>query len=239
VTNYKLLLTISITHLISRVKQSVVAALGVTTGIAAFIILISFMNGLNGMLDGLILNRTPHIHIYNDIKPSENQPIDYYSEFENGFNIVRSIKPKQSQVRIHNAKALLYNLEKDPRVKGITPQVAARVFYVAGSIQLNGVMNGINALDETRLFNFSDYIIKGSAINLTKNSEGILLGAGVAKKLSVTVGDRVQIGTINGGIHNLKIVGIYQSGMADYDNVQSFGNLKTVQKLLGEGSNYF
>ncbi|MDB4089356.1 ABC transporter permease [Flavobacteriales bacterium] len=237
-TNYKLLLTISITHLISRVKQSVVAALGVTTGIAAFIILISFMNGLNGMLDGLILNRTPHIHIYNDIKPSENQPIDYYSEFENGFNIVRSIKPKQSQVRIHNAKALLYNLEKDPRVKGITPQVAARVFYVAGSIQLNGVMNGINALDETRLFNFSDYIIKGSAINLTKNSEGILLGAGVAKKLSVTVGDRVQIGTINGGIHNLKIVGIYQSGMADYDNVQSFGNLKTVQKLLGEGSNY-
>lgn len=237
-TNWKLLLTISKTHLLSRVKQSVVAALGVTSGISAFIILISFMNGLNGMMDGLILNRTPHIHIYNDIKPSEKQPIDYYSELTDGFNVVRSIKPKQSQVRIHNAKALMNSLSNDSRVKGVTSQVAAQVFYVAGSIQLNGMMNGLNALEESRLFNFDDYIVEGSANNLAKNSEGILLGAGVAKKLSVGVGDRVQIGTIKGGIYNLKIVGIYQSGMADYDNIQSFANLKTVQKILGEGSNY-
>jgi lipoprotein-releasing system permease protein len=238
VTNWKLLLTISKTHLLSRIKQSVVAALGVTTGIAAFIILISFMNGLNGMLDGLVLNRTPHIHVYNDIRPSEKQPIDYYSELENGFNVVRSIKPKQSQVRIHNAKALMNNLISDPRVKGVTPQVAAQVFYVAGSIQLNGIMNGINPLDEAKLFNFSDYIVEGATKDLEKNREGILLGAGVAKKLSLTIGDKLQIGTINGSLYSLKVVGIYQSGMADYDNIQSFANLKTVQKVLGEGSNY-
>ena len=237
-TNWRLLLTISKTHLLSRAKQSLVAALGVTTGIAAFIILISFMTGLNSMLDGLVLNRTPHIHIYNDIKPSEKQPIDYYKQLENGFNVVSSIKPKQSQVRIHNAKALMNNLVNDSRVKGVTPQVFAQVFYVAGSIQLNGMINGINALDEAHLFNFGDYIIKGSVQALEKNSEGILLGSGVAKKLSVTVGDRVQISTISGSRYNLKVVGIYQSGMADYDNVQSFANLKTAQKILGEGSNY-
>lgn len=237
-TDWKLLLSISKTHLFSRIKQSVVAALGVTTGIAAFIILISFMSGLNGMLDGLILNRTPHIHIFNDIKPSENQPIDYYTEIENSFNVVHSIKPKQSQVSIHNAKALMSYLKNDKRVKGVTPQVGAQVFYLAGSIQLNGMINGLNVLDEAKLFNFNDYIVEGSSTSLARNSEGILLGAGVAKKLSMSIGDMVQIGTIDGSHYSLKVVGIYQSGMADYDNVQSFVNLKTVQKILGKGSDY-
>ncbi|MBT8326315.1 MAG: ABC transporter permease [Bacteroidia bacterium] len=237
-TNWGLLLKIAKTHLITRIKQSSVAALGVTFGIATFVILISFMTGLNGMLDGLILNRTPHIHIYNDIKPSEDQPIDYFDELKNSFNVVNSIKPKQSQVRVHNAKALINFLEKDKRVKGVTPQVAAQVFYLAGSSQLNGRVNGINVLDEVTLFNFDNYIVKGSAEALAKNSEGILIGSGVAAKLSLDIGDKVQISNINGTIYNLKIVGIYQSGLADYDNIQSFANIKTVQRILGEGSNY-
>lgn len=236
--NIKLLLTIAKTHLLTRLKQSAVAALGVTVGIATFIVLMSFMTGLNGMLDGLILNRTPHVHIYNDIKPSDKQPIDYYKSFENGINVIRSVKPKQSQLRVHNAVELMSQLRKDKKVKGVTPQVGAQGFYVAGSIQLNGRINGLNVLDEVRLFNFGEYIVKGSAQELAKNDEGILLGAGVAKKLSLDVGDRVQINNINGSIYNLKIVGIYQSGMADFDNVQSFANLKTVQKILGEGANY-
>ena len=237
-TNWSLLLSIAKTHLLTRIKQTAIAALGVTFGIGTYIILMSFMTGLNGMLDGLVLNRTPHIHLYNDIKPSEKQPVDYYEELKNTFNVVHSVKPKQSQVRIHNAGALMSNLRKDKRVRGVTPQVAAQVFYVAGSSQLNGRVNGLNVLDEVKMFNFGDYIVKGSAEALARNDEGILLGAGIASKLSLHVGDRVQVSSINGDITSLKTVGIYQSGMADYDNIQSFANLKTVQRILGEGSNY-
>lgn len=224
--------------MLTRIKQSAVAALGVTFGIATFIILISFMTGLNGMLDGLVLNRTPHIHIYNDIKPSEKQPIDYYKSAKNAVNVVRSVKPKKSQVRIHNANAIMRNLSQDRKVRGVTPQAMAQVFYTAGSVQLNGRINGIDVLEEMRLFNFGDYVVKGSGEALAKNQEGILIGAGIAKKLSLAVNDRVQVSNIQGDLYSLKIVGIYQSGMADYDNVQSFTNMKTVQKILGEGSNY-
>jgi lipoprotein-releasing system permease protein len=31
-----------------------------------FIALVSFMNGLNELLDGLMLNRTPHVRLYNE-----------------------------------------------------------------------------------------------------------------------------------------------------------------------------
>lgn len=237
-TNWSVILSIAKTHLLSRKKQTAIAALGVTFGIGTYIIMMSFMTGLNGMLDSLVLNRTPHIHIYNDIKPSEKQPVDFYDEFKNSMNIVHSVKPKQSQTRIHNAVAIMQHLKNDPNVKGVTPQVSAQAFYLGGSTQLNGNINGIDVLTEVELFNFSDYIVKGSADDLARNSEGILLGAGVAKKLSLNVGDRIQVSTIRGGLHSLKIVGIYQSGLADFDNIQSYANVKTVQKLLGEGPNY-
>ena len=56
--------------------------------------------------------------------------------------------------------------------------------------------------------------------------------------MSLSVGDRVQISTITGDIFPLKIVGIYQSGIAEIDNVQSFANLNTVQRIMGESENY-
>ncbi|KYG82466.1 ABC transporter permease [Roseivirga echinicomitans] len=236
--NWKVILGISKTHLLSRIKQSSVAALGVTFGIGTFITLGSFMTGLNGLLDGLILDRTPHIHIYNEIEPSETQPIALADRFANSFNVVTSVKPKKSQVRIHNALALLNHLQQKREVRGAIPQVQAQVFFLAGSLQLNGIAHGVDVMEEVRLFNLDEYIVEGNPEDLAKNDNGIILGAGVAKKMSLKVGDRVQLSSVKGGLFPLKIVGLYQSGLADIDNVQSYVNLTTAQRILGEGKNF-
>lgn len=236
--NWKVILNIAKTHLLTKMKSTVTAALGVTFGIGAYITLVSFMTGLNEMLDSLILNQTPHIHLYNEIEPSKLQPISLYDEFENSTNIVHSIKPKQSQKKIHNALPILGYLKKDDRVKGATPQLRAQIFYLSGTIELGGNLVGVDIMEETRLSNMRDYIIGGSPEALKNTENGILLGSGLAKKMSLKVGDRVQISTVRGDVFPLKIVGIYQSGIADIDNVQSFANLKTVQRILGEAQNY-
>ena len=214
------------------------AALGVTFGIGAYITLVSFMTGLNKMLDDLILNQTPHIHIYNEIEPSKRQPISRFEELENSIKIVHSIKPKQSQKKIRNALPIMAYLNDDENVKGAIPQTNTQIFYIAGSIELGGNLTGFMPLEEARLFNFDNYIVKGSAEDLHKNDNGILLGAGIAKKMSLDVGDRVQISTIKGDVFPLKTVGLYQSGIADIDAIQSFANIKTVQRILGETENY-
>lgn len=236
--SFRIILGISKIHLISRIKQTSIAALGVTFGISAFIILMGFMNGLNGLLDGLILNRTPHIHIYNDIKPSENQPVAYFKDFSESFNVIHSIKPKQTQKKIHNAQPLINYLNQTPKVKGAIPQVTAQGFYISGSQQLNGMITGVNALAEANLFNFDNYITEGSVIDLNNNINGILLGIGVAKKMSLRIGDRIQIANIKGEIIPLKIVGFFQSGLAEIDNTQSYVNVKTAQRILSESENY-
>jgi lipoprotein-releasing system permease protein len=236
--NWTIILGIAKTHLVTKIKQTSIAALGVTFGIGSYITLVSFMTGLNNMLDDLILNQTPHIHIYNEIEPSKKQPIDLYDSFKNSVNIVESIKPKQTQKKIHNALPILNYLEEDKIVRAALPQIKAQIFYIAGSIELGGNLTGIDIMQEVEFFNFKDYIVEGTPQSLRNITNGILLGSGVAKKMSVKTGDRIQIGTIGGGLFPLKIVGIYQSGIADLDVIQSFATIKTVQRILGEPENY-
>src|SRR6056297_39278 len=236
--NWSVILGIAKTHLLTKMKSTITATLGVTFGIGAYITLVSFMTGLNAMLDDLVLNQTPHIHIYNEIGPSPTQPIALYDDFKDALNIVHSIKPKQSQKKIHNALPILNYLKKQPNVQGATPQLRAQIFYLSGSIELGGNLVGVDIMEEVRLSNVRDNIVEGSPEALKNNDNGILLGAGLADKMSLSVGDRVQVSTVSGSIFPLKIVGIYQSGITEIDHVQSFGNLKTVQRILGEAENY-
>ncbi len=237
-TNWKVILNIAKTHLLTKMKSTVTASLGVTFGIGAYITLVSFMTGLNEMLDSLVLNQTPHIHMYNDIEPSEKQPLHLAKEFSNGFNVVHSIRPKISQTKIHNALPILDYLKKNAHVKGATPQLRSQIFYLSGSIELGGNLVGIDVMEEVRLSNMRDNIIEGSPEALKNNENGILLGSGLAKKMSLSVGNRVQVSTAEGDVFPLKIVGIYQSGLAEIDNIQSFTNLKTVQRIQGKAQNY-
>lgn len=233
-----ILLSIAKTHLVSRKKQTIIAALGVTFGIGTYIIMMGFMNGLNDLLDGLILNRTPHIHLYNEVEPSANQPIDLHPSYHGKTAIVSSVKPKNVQLKIHNALPIISFLSRQKYIKGVTTQVKAQTFYVGGSSQLNGVLTGVDIKKEKEFYSIDNYIIEGNVNDLSQNEKGIILGAGVAKNLALKVGDFIQVITISGEIQSLKIVGIYQSGLSDIDKVQSYVNIKMAQQLLGQSNNF-
>lgn len=236
--NWNVILGIAKTHLLTKFKQTATASLGVTFGIGSYITLVSFMTGLNTMLDDLVLNQTPHIHIYNEIEPTKKQPIDQYVLFSDRLNVVHSIKPKQTQKRLYNARPLLSYLNTNSAVKGAIPQVATQVFYISGAIELGGSLTGIDPLKEVELFNLGQYIVRGKAEALNSQTNGILLGSGIAKKMSLQIGNRLQIANSKGELFPFKIVGIFQSGISEIDNIQSFVTLKSAQRIAGEGQNY-
>ena len=235
--NFKLILNIALHLLRARLKQTIVAAIGVTFSIAMFIALVSFMNGLNDLLDGLMLNRTPHVLLYNEIKPSENQPVFLSEEFKKNANFVRSIKPKDRGKSIYNSKTILAVLSQDPRVIDVAPKVTSPVFFNSGTIEISGIINGIDVLSEDKLFKISDYIIEGKVADLLQNNS-IIIGKGLSDKMLLTKGDIIKITTSKGNLASLKIVGISEIGIAEIDNITSYTSLATAQKIQGEPTNY-
>lgn len=236
--SFWLILEIAKTLLLARVKQSIVAAVGVTFGIGMFISMIGFMTGLNKLMDGLILNRAPHIHIYNEVEANKKQPIKISSEHKDDFNFIQSIKPKDASQEIHNSLAIISALKKDNRVLGVAPKISAQVFYNAGGLNINGMVFGIDVSAEESLFSFRDYVVKGRSRDLETVSNSIILGKGIAEKLIVDVGDIIQVSTATGRILSLKVVGIFQLGIAEVDAVQSYASIQTIQNVLGKSSNY-
>lgn len=235
--NFKLILNIAFHLLQARLKQTVVAAIGVTFGIAMFISLVSFMNGLNDLLDGLMLNRTPHVRLYNEIKPSENQPVNLYESFQKNSNFIHSIKPKDRGKSIYNSKTIIKVLKADSRIVDVAPKIMTPVFFNSGTIEISGIINGVDVMAEEKLFTFSDYIIDGKITDLTQNNS-IIIGKGLAQKMLLEIGDIIKITTAKGNLASLKIVGISQVGIAEIDDVSSYTSLDTAQKLLGEPTNY-
>lgn len=236
--NWRLHGVISKALLLARWRQTLVAAIGVTFSITMFITLLSFMTGLNDMLDSLILNRTPHIRIYNEIKPNKNQPVTFSEEYKNNYNIIRSVKSSGSRLAIYNSGPIIESLGQDTRVFGIAPKINAQVFFNDGTVDITGVISGIDVLAENKLFHFSDYITSGNVEDLKNISNSIVLGKALADKMLANIGDVVQLTTAKGERFPLKVVAYFQSGLQDFDKSQSFASINTVHKILGEPDNY-
>jgi lipoprotein-releasing system permease protein len=236
--NSSLIFSIAKSILLARFKQTLVAAIGVMFSISMFIALLSFMEGLNDLLDGLILNRTPHVRLYNEIKPNENQPIDKFSQYKNSHNFIHSVKSSFSRQEIYNSEAIINALNKDNRVLGVAPKIMSSVFFNDGTTEITGVVNGIDIENEGKLFYFNDYVIEGNSSDISKLSNSIILGKALAIKLLVNIGDVVSVATLNGEIFPLRVVGFYQSGMQELDKTQSYASISTVQKLKGKPNSY-
>ena len=236
--NLRLIFSISKSLLLARLKQTVVAAVGVTFSITMFVTLLSFMTGLNIMLDGLILNRTPHVRLFNDIKPAKVQPIDASPEFKGDYNFISSIKSGAGRKEIYNSGAIMQQINSDERVLGLAPRINAPVFFNDGAIEITASINGVDVQEETRLFHFNEYVTTGNPIDLKNVSNSIILGKALAQKLLANVGDVVQLTTSQGERFPLKVVGYFESGLLDFDKTQAYASIGTVQKILGKDKSY-
>ncbi len=237
-----LLVTIALTLLRAKLRQSIVAAGGVTFSIAMFVALLGFMNGLNQLLDGLILNRTPHIRLFNELHISPQQPVDIAEAGHAdtaAYNFIRSVKPKDELPRLRNAEVIMATLEKDPRVLSVTPRLVAQVLFNAGTTDLTGQVFGVDVMKEVQYYMFQDYLVAGDPYDVVTGNNTIVLGKGLADLMAARIGDLVQVTTADGGRTMLRVAGFFQSGIAEYDKVQSYANIKTVQKLLQRPPSYY
>ncbi len=237
--NWKLSFNIAVTHLFTKKKQSIVAMLGVTFGISMFIIMISFMTGVNKFTEDLAMDNTPHIHIYKPLEVKDEKIIAFNQNItEDDWYVVTHQKPKNELSKIKSGLTLMQRIERMDGVRGVAPQLSSQVFYNNGPVKIPGNIYGVDVARQAELFDLDKKMDIGDLNNLLKGSDVIIMGKGLAKKMGVHVGDRVSVTTPEGGNITLKIVGIFSYGIAALDETQSYATLATVQKILQKDPSY-
>ena len=107
------------------------------------------------------------------------------------------------------------------------------------------VLKGVRSGDD--IFSTQRKIIKGSG-DVSKVDSGlssIIIGNKLATKLNIKIGSKVFIIATVGmpsptnqpNVKPFKVIGIYESGLKEYDDVIMYSDLATVQKLFGMGHN--
>ncbi len=236
-TRYTLAAQIAFVHLMSRKKQTFIAALGVTFGISVFIAMIGMMTGINNILEDLTLSATPHIHIYRDIQRREPSVMQRLLG-NNEIIKVHHERPKNEQKKLRNALTMLDYIRKDADVYGASPLLTAQVFYQYGQHEIGGTIAGVDILEEHKLFGIGDKLISGNLYDVLTTDNSIIIGSGLAETMQVSVGDNINVTTVTGTRVLLRIVGIVQMGIGAIDNSRSYSTLHTTQRLLQKDKSF-
>jgi lipoprotein-releasing system permease protein len=226
---------ISMSYIITKKRLTLVAALGVTLGLAIFVFMNSMMKGFDRISTEAIFKTVSHIRLYKDDETSAPLPA-----LENESNTRVIVNPKivpENNVLV-NPDALIRLLQSQENVTIVTPQTNVNVFYNNGKSQISGTSAGISIDEADRMFNIKSTMVEGDANDLKSVQNGILLGVGIAKKMNVQTGDNISITSSRNVVKIMKVVGLFRTNNSVTDKTKSYINTGIAQQLLQKNSTY-
>jgi lipoprotein-releasing system permease protein len=226
---------IAVTHIFTRKRQTLIAALGVTIGIAIYLFMNSLSSGFSNYSKGEIFKNNAHIKLYKEDEIS--QPLFFSASPD---ELVAIINPQITTISktLINPQGIIAKSKERSFITHSIAQVNVDVFYNNGKAQLKGTANGVNILEADAMFNIRSYMVAGSLRELQGNLNSIVIGKGVAEKLNVNLNDNLTVSSSEGVVKVLKVKGIFSTGSPVSDNAKSYVNISTAQQLARQGSSY-
>lgn len=194
---------------------SLITIIGIALGIIVVVIALSVLDGFEKVVSEKIVSMNSHIKI---------------SSFGN-----RNLPPPEQVLPYINRK-----YKKD--IAGIEPFVS-KLSIIKSRKRTEGIT--INGIRETESASeLKTFMIEGNFdLQGFDSIPKIILGKKLAEKLFVKTGDKVTIFALKNdeipsianppSIIQLKISGIYESGMAEYDDLNAYLNISVAQNIFG------
>ncbi len=221
------------TYFVASKKMTIVAILGVVIGISIFMFMNSMAAGFDRTSGESFFKTTPHIRVYKDDKIS--QPLK-----EESLSKTLIVNPKvvPSINTIDNPMDWVKLIRKQKEVVVVFPQVSCPVFYNNGKSQITGTTIGFDPVEADKMFRISTFTVQGSIADLSTHQDGIIIGSGIAEKMNLLTGDKINMTSSKGINLTLTVVGIFKTNNSKEDKTKSYVNLATGQQFLKENNAY-
>ena len=218
-------LFVALRYLFSRRKQtfiyviSLMSILGVAIGVGALVVVLGVYNGLTTDMRDKILGANAH-------------------------GIVLSYLPSA----LEQNEDVLQRVRSVQGVTGATPFIYTEVMLSGGGGVKGVVLRGIDPQTAPSVLSMLRQMRVGTAAGLEREgAPGVIIGDELAKKLHLTEGSRVNLLSPSGQktasghaprIRSFEVVGIFKTGMFEYDSSLAFVSLAAARDVLGLPENY-
>jgi lipoprotein-releasing system permease protein len=184
------------------------------TAVAVLIVVLSVVNGFEKELREKLLIMSGHAHIES---PTE---------------------------KLYPWKDYLSEFEENDRVISATPYINGQGVIASGQKISSAMLRGLDTKISGEAEEIENLMIEGTLKNLYQGSYSIILGNGLMEKLNTSVGEKVTINLSQGlstplGLFprtkQLKVVGVFRSGMGEYDANLALIDLRDAQTVFRMG----
>ncbi|HUO96866.1 MAG TPA: ABC transporter permease [Steroidobacteraceae bacterium] len=222
-------LDVALTHLTSRRRQTLVSLTGVVLGVAFFLAVSSLMRGSEKDFIKRLIDNSPHITVSDEYRAPEVQPAEL--RWPGGAVQVSRVKPQTETRGIRGYREKLAFVESLPGVRAAPVLMGSAVLTFAGKIQAV-TLSGVVPAKMKHVTTIEEKMTAGSLDALGANPNGIIIGRTLADRFNLRLGSTVSVVSPAGGSRAMKVVGIFRTGNASYDEEQTFTLLKRAQALL-------
>ncbi len=151
--------------------------------------------------------------------------------YPNGVVEIRSVKPLTETRGIRQYQRMMQALRTMPHLRA-SPVLAGQAIITFAGKDVAVSLNGMIPSEVSDVTTIQNYMVAGSLDEMIANPDGIVVGDGLIRKLSLSLGENVTLTSPTGEVRTFKILGIFHTGRATYDDTQAFADLKRVQALL-------
>jgi lipoprotein-releasing system permease protein len=190
---------------------SLTSMIGLALGVLVMIVVLSVMNGFDHEMRTKVLGMVPHATV------ESAQPIDDW-------------------------RSIAAPMQKHPQVLAVAPFVQMQGLLTYGDQVQKVLINGIDPAEESKVSIIGDYFVdgQGSLDELKAGEFGIVIGNIAAKKLGVSVGDKVtfvapEITVTPAGmfprLKRFTVKGIFHVGAGEIDGFVAMANVQDLARL--------
>jgi lipoprotein-releasing system permease protein len=226
---------LSLRHLLSRKKQSLLILAGIVIGTAAFVAFSGIMLGFQNKLLDQLVNNEAHIKISAKEELLTAQNMAAYPSAAHVFWLTAPSGRKDS-VRIEFPVAWFERLERSPEVVAFSPQLSSPVLFKRGVVTKSGRMIGSDPTRQILVTNIESYMIDGEFAKIGNSGNRIVIGRDLQQSLGANINETLFIRSGEGASRPFKIIGIFQTGIKSIDESTAFASLADTQQLAGTPS---
>ncbi len=192
-----------------------IATVGIAVGVALMILSVAIVKGFQNEVKGMVIGFGSHFQVVSnrDNISKDSQRIEYSQEVYDNLSKIDGVK----KVQIFASKPGI--IEAKEGLQGVAIKGVGKDY------------------DWTFL---QSVVVEGRIIDQNQKTENeIFISALLAKKLKLKLGEKISLYFVNdqndARQRNFTIVGLYTTGLEDYDSQYVFVDISHVQKLSGWG----
>jgi len=224
----RLILDLARGMLSRRRRQTLVSVLGVALGVAFFIAIASLMRGFQTYFIQQVIDVQPHIVI----KDETRDPLPQAAEIAapEGAVAINGVKPRERIRGIRSAGEKIAILEAIPGA-AVAPILTGAALLRFGARDVTITVTGIDPERYRRVSNLEKDMLQGRLEDLRAAANGLIIGDALARRLGVQLGDTVVAVSPRGVALQMKVVGLFHTGLASLDLSAGYTLLKVNQIL--------